>query len=73
MCRNKYDCLHGVIWSMSMTMRLKIKNRSYRYNINIPRSRHGHKYANYKISHYNNGYVYWATPKQYSKLNSWKS
>ena len=30
-------------------MRLKIKNRSQRYDINRPRSRHGHKYAKYKI------------------------
>ena len=29
-------------------MKMKMKNRSHRYDINRPRSRHGHKYSNYK-------------------------
>ena len=34
---------------MAMEMKLKIKNRSQRYDINRPRSRHGHKYTEYKM------------------------
>ena len=28
--------------------KIKMKTRLHRYDINIPRSRHGHKYSNYK-------------------------
>ena len=37
---------------------LKMKNRSHRYDIDRPRPRHGHKYTKYKMSQYNDGYVY---------------
>ena len=29
-------------------MKIKMKNRSHRYDTNRPRSRHGHKYSEYK-------------------------
>ena len=35
-----------------------MKNRSHKYDINRPRPRHGYKYAKYKMSRYNDGYVY---------------
>ena len=31
-----------------MKMKIKNKNTSHRYDVNRPRSRHGHKYNNYK-------------------------
>ena len=31
-----------------MKMNIKVKNRSHRYDINRPRSRHEHKYSEYK-------------------------
>ena len=34
------------------------KNRSDRYDINRPRPRHEHKYTKYKMSQYNDGYMY---------------
>ena len=38
------------------------------------RSRHRHKYTKYfKISQYEDVYMYKATPKQHLKLSSWKS
>ena len=43
---------------MKMKMRLTMKNRSHRYDINRPPSKHGHKYTKYKMSQYNDGYVY---------------
>ena len=41
------------------------KNRSQRYEINKPKPRHGTKSTKYKMSQYNNGYMYLATPKQH--------
>ena len=41
-----------------MKMRQKMKNRSQRFNINRAIPRHGHKYTKYKISQYNDGYMY---------------
>ena len=40
-----------------MKMRLKMKNNQ-RYNINRLRPRHGHKCTKYKMSQYNDGYMY---------------
>ena len=48
----------------------KMKNRPHRYDINGARLRHGYKYTKYKVSQYDDGYVQYATPKQYLKLNS---
>ena len=31
-----------------MKMKIKMNNRSHRYNISRPRSRHEHKYTEYK-------------------------
>ena len=45
-----------------------MKTRSHRYHINRPRSKHGHKYTNYNMSQYNDGFMYEATPKQHLKL-----
>ena len=42
---------------MTMKMWLKIKNRSQRYD-NRPRPKHGHKYTNYKMTQYNDSYMY---------------
>ena len=39
-------------------MRLRMKNRSHRYDINTARLRHGHKPTKYKISWYNESYMY---------------
>ena len=49
---------------------MEMKNRSYRYDINRSRSRLIHKYSKYKMSQYENAYIYQATLKQYLKLNS---
>ena len=49
---------------------MEMKNRSHRYDINRSRSRHIHKYSKYKMSQYENAYIYQATLKQYLKLNS---
>ena len=47
-----------------------MKNRSHRYDINRSRSRQGHKYSKYqKMFHYENPYVYEATPKQLLSIN----
>ena len=35
-----------------------MKNRSYKYNINRLKPRDGHKYTKYKVSQYNDGYMY---------------
>ena len=35
-----------------------MKKRSQRYDINRPRLRPGPRYTKYKISHYNDGYIY---------------
>ena len=43
---------------MTIKMRLKMKSRSSRYDINRPRRRHGHRYTKYKMSRYNDGYMY---------------
>ena len=40
---------------MTMKMMLKMKNR---YEISRPRPRHGHKCTKYKLSQYNDGYMY---------------
>ena len=53
-----------------MKMKMKIKNRSHRYDTNRPSVRHGHIYSKYKMSHYENAYMYQAMPKQHLKLNS---
>ena len=39
-------------------MKMKMKNRSHRCNMNSPRSRHGHKYSTYKVSRYDDAYMY---------------
>ena len=41
-----------------MKIRLKMKNRSHRYDTKRPPSKHEHKYTKYKMSQYNDGYVY---------------
>ena len=51
-----------------MKIVLEMKTRSHRYHINRPRPKHGHKYTNYNMSQYNDGYMYEATPKQHLKL-----
>ena len=43
---------------MAMKTRLKMKNRLQRYDINRPRIRHSLKYTKYKISQYNDDYMY---------------
>ena len=39
-------------------MKMKMENRSHRYYINRPRSRNEHKYSKYKVSHYDDAYMY---------------
>ena len=51
-----------------MKIVLEMKTRSHRYHINRPRPKHGHKYTNYNMSQYNDGFMYEATPKQHLKL-----
>ena len=56
---------------MTMKVMLKMNNRLHRYDINKPRLRHENKfYQIYNASQYNNGYMYYATPKQHEKLDS---
>ena len=56
---------------MIMKVMLKMNNRLHRYDINKPRLRHENKfYQIYNVSQYNNGYMYYATPKQHEKLDS---
>ena len=38
--------------------------------MNRPRSRHGHKYSKYKMSQYENAYMYEVMPNEDLKLNS---
>ena len=45
----KYVCFNEIIWFNIMKVRQKMKNRSHRYEINRSRSRHGHKYTEYKM------------------------
>ena len=35
-----------------------MKIKSHKYDINRPRSRRGHKYSQYKVSHYDDAYMY---------------
>ena len=35
-----------------------MKNRSHRHDINRPRSRHGHKCRKYRVSQYDDAYMY---------------
>ena len=46
--KNKCVCIHEIIRLIIMKMKMKMKNTLQRYDINRPRSRHGHKYSNYK-------------------------
>ena len=46
-------------------MEMKIKYRSRRYDIRRPRSRHGHNYSKCKKCQYDDGFMYYATTKQY--------
>ena len=39
-------------------MKMKIKDRSHRYDIIRPRSRHGHNFSKYKVSRYDDVYIY---------------
>ena len=56
---------------MTMKVMLKMNNRLHRSDINKPRLRHENKfYQIYNVSQYNNGYMYYATPKQHEKLDS---
>ena len=41
--------------------------------MNRPISRREHKYNEYKMSQYENAYLYQVTPKQHLMFNSWKS
>ena len=34
------------------------EKKSHIYDIDRPRTRHWHKYPKYKMSHYNDGYMY---------------
>ena len=49
--KQKYKCasIHEIMQLIIMKMKIKMKNRSHRYDINRPRSRHGHKYREYKM------------------------
>ena len=49
---------------------MKVNNRSHRYNINRSTPKLGHKYTKYKVSSYNNAYMYQATLKQHLNLSS---
>ena len=53
-----------------MKTKIKMKSRSHRYNINRPKSRRGQKYSGYKVSQYDNAYMYEIMTKQHLKLNS---
>ena len=65
--KQKAKCLHEII---IMKTKIKMKSRSHRYNINRPRSRRGQKYSGYKVSQYDNAYMYEIMTKQHLKLNS---
>ena len=43
---------------MKMKIILKMKKKSHIYDIDRPRTRHWQKYPKYKMSHYNDGYMY---------------
>lgn len=66
---NECVCFNEITRFIIMKMRLKMKNRSHRCDIKWPRPRHGCKYTKYKICL--SSYMYWTTPKQHLKLNSW--
>ena len=46
--RNKYVCVHEIIWVIIMKIKMKSNKRSHRYDIHRTRSIHGHKYRKYK-------------------------
>ena len=37
---------------------MKMKNRSHRYDLNRARPRHEHKYSKYKVSQYDDAYIF---------------
>ena len=41
-----------------MKTKIKIKNKPHRQDMNEPRSRHRHKYSGYKVSQYDDAYMY---------------
>ena len=41
-----------------MKMKMKMKNRLYRYDIIRPRFSCGHRYSKYRMSQYNDAYMY---------------
>ena len=43
---------------MKMKMKLKMENISHKCYINRRRPRHGHEHTKYKMSQYNDGYMY---------------
>ena len=45
------------MWLIIMKMKLKMKNWSHKYDIDRTGPRHGYKYAKYKMSHCDDGYV----------------
>ena len=51
-------------------MKVKVKNRLHRHDMNRPSSSNGQKYSKYKVSHYDDAYMYYVTPKQHLKLRS---
>ena len=46
--KNNCVCIHEIMQLIIIKMKMKMKNRSQRYDINRPRSRHGHKFSNWK-------------------------
>ena len=54
----------------------KSHNNRFHIDRHVLRRGHKHKYSEYikcVSCYYDDAYMYWATPKQYLKLNSWKS
>ena len=73
MLKNKCVCFQEIIWFIIMKMMIKMKNIPNRYNTSRSRSRHKHKFSNYKVSQYDDGYTYKPRLEQHLKLNSWPS
>ena len=56
--KNKCVNIHDIRRLIIMEMKMKKKNRSHRHDIKRPRFIHGHKYSKYKVSHFDNAYMY---------------
>ena len=55
---NKSVCINEIIRLIINENEDQNENRSHRYDINRPRSRHEHKYSEYKVSHCDDVYMY---------------